>query len=152
MKHSKEATIFLLFWVWVLLAGTERLWAQKVDEKGSLQGVKQEVSEAYQSVKNFSVKQKDEAVKKSKNLMDDLDSRMEAMENSLDKKWDKLDQKAREQSRATMKSLRKQRDRVAEQYYELKYSSGKAWEEIKKGFVDTYRAISDSLSKAAKEF
>ena len=44
------------------------------------------------------------------------------------------------------------RDQIAERYYELKYSSGQAWEKIKKGFVDSYRAISDSFSRAAKEF
>ncbi|MBI5582713.1 MAG: hypothetical protein HY892_02720 [Deltaproteobacteria bacterium] len=152
MKYSKGAAIFILFWIWVLAAGAERLSAQTAAEKSTLQGVKQEVAETYQAVKNFSVKQKDEAVKKSKNLMDDLDARMEALEGNLDKKWDQMDQKARETSRATMKSLRKQRDQVAERYYELKYSSGKAWEGIKKGFIDSYRAISDSFSKAAKEF
>lgn len=152
MKHSKEILIFILFWIWVLTAGSERLWAQTTQEKTSWKDVKQEISEAYQSVKTYSVKQKDEAVKKSKNMLDDLDARMDSLENDLEKKYDQMDQKAREKSRATMKSLRKQRDQVAERYYELKYSSGKAWEEIKKGFVESYRAISESFGKAAKEF
>ena len=152
MSYLKGVMIFLLFFAGVFAVQINPSTAQSTAGKSALQGVKQEVSDAYQSVKNFSVKQKDEAVKKSKNLMDDLDARLEAMENSLDKKWDQMDQQAREKSRATMKTLRKQRDQVAERYYELKYSSGKAWEEIKKGFIDSYRAISDSFGKAAEEF
>ena len=152
MNCSKGAAIFLLFWIWVLTGGAERLWAQTAQEKTSWKDVKQEISEAYQSVKNYSVNQKDEAVKKSKNMLDDLDARLDSMENDLEKKYDQMDQKAREKSRATMKSLRKQRDQVADRYYELKYSSGKAWEEIKKGFIESYRAIGESFGKAAKEF
>ena len=153
MKTSEgSARIFILVLTIILVSGAGRLSAETASEESALKDVKQEVAEAFQAVKNFSLKQKNEAVKKSKDLLDDLDTRLEALEGSLDKKWDRMDQKAREQSRATLKSLRKQRDQVAERYYELKYSSGQAWEKIKKGFVDSYRSISDSFSKAAKEF
>ena len=153
MKTSGDsARIFILALTLILVPGAGRLAAETATEKSALPDVKQEVSEAFQSVKNFSLKQKNEAVKKSKDLLDDLDTRLEAMEGRLDKKWDRLDQKSREQSKDTLKSLRKQRDQVAERYYELKYSSGQAWEEIKKGFVDSYRSISNSFARAAKEF
>lgn len=147
-----SARIFILVLTLIFVSGAGRPAAETANEESGLKDVKKEVSEAFQSVRNFSLKQKNEAVKKSKELLDDLDTRLEALEGSLDKKWDRMDQKARDHSRATLKSLRKQRDQVAERYYELKYSSGRAWEKIKKGFVDSYRAISDSFGRAAKEF
>jgi hypothetical protein len=153
MKTSGGSTrIFILVLTLIFVPGAGRLSAETATEKSALPDVKQEISEAFQSVKNFSLKQKNEAVKKSKDLLDDLDTRLETMEGRLDKKWDRMDQKARQQAKDTLKSLRKQRAQVAEHYYELKYSSGQAWEEIKRGFVDSYRAISDSIAKAAKEF
>lgn len=153
MKTSAgSARIFILVLTLIFVSGAGRLSAETAGGESALKDVKQEVAEAFQAVKDFSLKQKNEAVKKSKDLLDDLDTRLEALEGSLDKKWDRMDQKAREQSRTTLKSLRKQRDQVAERYYELKYSSGRSWEKIKKGFVDSYRSISDSFSQAAKEF
>ena len=110
------------------------------------------VAEAVCAIKNYSVNQKDEAVKDIKKLIDNLDARIESVENWMEKKQSQMSQTTREKAKATLKELRKQRNEVAEWYGGLKYSSAEAWEDVKQGFSNGYNTLTKSLSKALNEF
>lgn len=81
-----------------------------------------------------------------------LDKRIEELEARVDESWGKMDKAAREKARANLKALRKQRTQVAEWYGSLKSSTGDAWEHMKKGFSDAYKALNDAWEKSEKEF
>jgi hypothetical protein len=152
MKVQNAYRISLVFILASLLSVAPVCFAATSTDKMTQKEMKQEVSEAAQAIKDYSVDQKDEAIKKVKALIDALDSRIESIKTSLDKKWDKMDQSARIKARATLRDIEKQRNLVAEWYGGLKHSSSGAWDQMKKGFSDSYTALRDSWKKAEKEF
>ena len=113
--------------------------------------VSKKVDETGQAIKNYTLAQRDEALKKAKAALDDLDARIGRMERKLDNEWDRADQAARKKARATLNALRRERNEVAEWYGGLKHSSAESWEQVKAGFVKSYEALKKSFSKAGKE-
>jgi Skp family chaperone for outer membrane proteins len=104
------------------------------------------------TIKDYTVAQRDEAIKNAKAALDDVDARIRGMERKLDNEWDKMDQAARKKARATLAALRRERNEVAEWYGGLKHSSAESWEQVKTGFVKSYEVLRDSFARARKEF
>ncbi len=121
-------------------------------ESGSVKDVKKETAEALEAIKNYSAEQRDETVKKVKQVMNDLDKEMERLEEKIDKKWGEMDKAARKNARETMKTLREQRNELAEWYGGIQHSSANAWDDVKRGFIKSYNALKESFSEAAGEF
>ncbi len=116
------------------------------------QQLKQEWGEAVETLKGYSVKQRDKAVANTKTTLDAMDQRLEQLETRAEAKWSDLSRETREQRKAALRSLRKQRNQLAEWYGGIKHSSGDAWEEVKQGFVSAYDALSESMGNAIDEF
>ncbi len=114
--------------------------------------VKEEVAESAEAIREYSAEQRDEAVQAAKETLARLDARIEAMQAKLDENWDEMDQAARQRSSDALKALKRQRTEVAEWYGGMKHSSAEAWEDVKKGFVDSYRSLGDAFGKAWDEF
>lgn len=51
-----------------------------------------------------------------------------------------------------MKALRKQRNDLAEWSGRMRESSAEAWDHVKQGFVESYRALADAFAKAENKF
>lgn len=103
-------------------------------------------------MENYSADQRDEALKKVRATIKELDTLINDLEGRVEKKWDRMDQAARYKARATLKSLREKRNELAEWYGGIQHSSGNAWEHVKKGFLDSFEALSKAYEKATKEF
>ena len=114
--------------------------------------VTQEAADAALAIKDYSVAQRDEALKKTKAALKDLDRRIDRLENRVEKNWDKMDQETRKNASATLRKLRQERNEVAEWYGGLEHGSAEAWEDVKSGFLNSYRTLHDSFAKAAKNF
>ncbi len=125
--------------------------AESPNDKTSVEDIKQETQDLLKALNSYTADQKDEAINKTKDALDSLDKRIDEMEAMIDKAWDKMDRAAREKARDSLKALRKQRTRVAEWYNRMKSSSGDAWDIIKKGFSDAYKALDDAWNKLKKE-
>lgn len=121
-------------------------------EKVAKKEVGQEVKEAVEAIKAYSADQKDEAVKKGKAVLDNLDGRIEQMESKIKKEWDQMGESARKTAKTSLEAIQKQRDEVAKWVGSMKQSSAGAWEEVKKGFVESYQTFHDSFDKAADKF
>lgn len=135
MKTQESRKASLVFITAVFFAmGSLSFAAQTSTNETGAKDVKEKVTEAVQAIEKYSVDQRDEAVKKGKAVLDDLDARIDSLESQLNKKWGQMDQSARKKVRASLKALRKQRNEVAEWYGGLKHSSSNAWEDVKKGF------------------
>ena len=134
-----------------ILGITSICFAETSTDKTTMEEVKQEMQDAIQVLKEYSVDQRDEAVKDTKAALNRLDNRIEALETRIDNNWDTMNEDVREKTRATLKSLRKQRTQMAEWYGSLKSSSAAAWEDIKKGFSDAYTSFYNAWEKAEKE-
>jgi hypothetical protein len=153
MKTQKlrKASLVLIMTVFFAM-GSVSFAAQTSTHETATKDVKEKVTEAAQAIKKYSVDQRDEAVKKAKAALDDLDVRIDSMESQLNKKWDQMDQSARKKARATLTALRKQRNEVAEWYGGLKHGSSNAWEDVKKGFLKSYQELRETLDKVHSEF
>ena len=119
--------------------------------KPTAEEVRQKLAESADAVKSYSVDKRDEAARKAKAALDVLDARIVALEEEVDRNWEKMDKAARERARGTLRALREQRVKVAEWYGALKNSSAGTWEEMKKGFSDAYKSLQHGWEKAERE-
>jgi DNA repair exonuclease SbcCD ATPase subunit len=126
--------------------------AQAASDKTTMQDVKKEMAEAAETIKHYSADQRDEALKKAKAVMEDLDARIDRLETSIHKQWGAMDKAARRKAQAALDKLKQQRKQMAESYNALQQSSAGAWEHVKKGFADSYTDLQDAWQKAEKEF
>ena len=126
--------------------------AAPASDKTSLEDVKKESKDLVQTLKGYSAAQRDEAIARIKVTLDDLDQRITALEATIDANWEKMDKTARENARASLQELRKERTEVAEWYGRLKSSSTEAWEQTKKVFSDAYKNLNDAWEKSEEEF
>ena len=152
MKSEKinfYTTVVLLI---AVLGFTPLCYAETQGDKTSIKEVKKETQDLIQALKAYSADQRDAAIQKTKASLDSLDKRIDALEKRIDNNWDKMNKSAREETRASLKSLQQQRVQVAEWFGRLKSSSDDAWEHMKKGFSKAYSDINDAWEKAEKEF
>ena len=150
-KKLRKANLVFITAVFLAMASIS-FAAQTSTDQTTTKEVKQKVAEAAEAIKNYSVVQRDEALKKAKAVLDDLDARIDRMQSRLNEKWDQMDQVAREKATASLTALRTQRNEIAEWYGGLKHSSSKAWEDVKEGFLKSYRAMREAFDKAQSEF
>jgi peptidoglycan hydrolase CwlO-like protein len=153
MNTQKLGKASLVFITAVFFAmGSASFAAQTSAHETGTKDVKGKVTDAAQAIEKYSVDQRDEAVKKAKAALDDLDARVDSLESQINKKWGQMDQSAREKARASLKALKKQRNEVAEWYGGLKHSSSNAWEDVKKGFLKSYQGLRDAFDKVYSQF
>lgn len=135
-----------------LLMSFAALDAFAAAEDTARKDVSKKVEAAAEAIKNYTVLQKDEAIKNAKATLEDLDARIKQMEDRLDKEWNHMDSAARDTARASLRKLREQRTDLADWYGQLKQSSASAWDSVKRGFADSYETLRGSIEKVQKEF
>jgi len=126
-------------------------YAQTEDTNISIEEVKKETQDLLQTIGSYTADRKDEAVQKAKEGLGRLDKRIDSLEASIDQNWNKMNEAARKEARENLRALRKQRNQVAEWYGSMKTSSADAWNHMKKGFSDAYKALVDAWEKSEKE-
>ncbi|MFP4168089.1 MAG: hypothetical protein ACLFSY_04480 [Desulfonatronovibrionaceae bacterium] len=114
--------------------------------------VKKETKDLLRALKSYSVDQRDQAIQESQEALDKMDKRIDALESSIEKNWDKMDKNARDKARSSLKTLKKKRSQVAQWHESLKNSSADAWEHIKQGFSDAYSGLNQAWKKSISEF
>ncbi len=146
--NSNAKTYFLT----LLLLGSAAASSPATADDAARKDMSKKVEAAADAIKNYTVAQKDDALKSAKTRLEDLDARIVQMEDRLDKQWSQMDNAARGSARASIRNLREQRTEVADWYGQLKQSSAAAWERVRRGFSDSYEALRTSIEKVQKEF
>jgi hypothetical protein len=126
--------------------------AEPSGNKSTAKDIAKKADETSRAIKNYTVAQRDEAIKNAKAALDDADRRIDRMERKLDSEWERMDQATRKRARATLDALRRERNEAAEWYGGLKHSSAESWEQVKTGFVKSYEVLKESFAKARKGF
>ncbi len=121
-------------------------------ENDNAKEVGRKLDEAGAAIKDYTVEQRDEAVKNAKSALEQLDSNINRLAADIDARWDKLDSGAREKAYDSMDRLRKERNDAAEWVGGLKHSSKEAWGEVKDGFARSYDSLVATLRRAKDEF
>ena len=120
--------------------------------KTTAKDVSRKTEDTGRAIRDYTVAQRDEAIKQARAGLDDLDARIRRMERKLDNDWERMDQAARRNARATLDALRRERNEAGEWYGGLKHSSAESWEQVKAGFVKSYEVLKESFARARKKF
>lgn len=104
------------------------------------------------SLKEYSIDQRDKAVNKAEQVLANIDTRIDTLETRIDNQWDSMSKDARDNTKATLKTLRQQRNKLSEQYGRIQNSSASAWNDMKEGFANAYHALSRSWQEAEQNF
>ena len=116
------------------------------------ENVQEEWAEAIESIKGYSVNQRDVAVKKAGIALEELDEHIDVLEQRTADEWDTLSVEARAARLKMLQNLTEQRKELAEWYGGMKHSSSKAWVEVREGFVDAYDVLQKAWVDAVEEF
>ncbi|MFO7604729.1 MAG: hypothetical protein R6W72_00310 [Desulfurivibrionaceae bacterium] len=146
MKIDRSVLPVLIFIAFSMFALAPFQLIKAANDK-SLKEVRKGTRELLQTLKSYSAKQRDKAIKESRAALKDLDGRIESLEEHIDKNWDEMDKAARQKARASLKTLRTQRNKVAELYGAMKNSSAEAWDNMKEGFSDGYQELYDTYQE-----
>ncbi|HON37594.1 MAG: hypothetical protein ACOX3E_05510 [Desulfomonilia bacterium] len=114
--------------------------------------VEREVEEAAEAIRDYSIEQRDEALRQGRKAMDDIDSRIIRFREQISEHWNEMEPEMRSQARETLKALQQQRSEVARRLDELRTSSAGAWEEVKQGFVRSYEDLRRSFERAGETY
>lgn len=136
----------------VMLCASLSLAAHHKEEKTTASDVKEEILETYDVLKSYTLDQRDEAMVAAQDRINELDAQIARMQEKIDNKWQDMSQATRERTRRTLDTLRQQREELSEWFGGLRYSSQEAWEEVKKGFADSYDRLEDAVVRAGEEF
>jgi len=152
MIFQEKVHCAFLFVLMGMLGVLTPSYAETPANKTSITEVKKETQDLLRALKSYTADQRDDAIQKTKATLDKLDKRIEALETRIHNNWDNMDKAARNNARASLKALRKQRTQVAEWYGRLKSSSAGAWDHMKQGLADAYKALHKAWEKAETEF
>jgi hypothetical protein len=140
----------------VFMLSANQLLAEEQGESGAdpaqLENVQEEWSEAIDSIKGYSVNQREAAVEKAGIELEKLDERIDVLKQRTADEWDTLSAETRAARLAALQELTVQRNELAEWYGGMKHSSSQAWVEVREGFVDAYDILQDAWGAALEEF
>jgi hypothetical protein len=133
-----------------ILGTSSFCYAETESAPASIETVKKETQDLLNSLRSYSVDKKDEAVQKAKEGLSKLDTLIASQQGKLDKNWDNMSGKAREQAADNLTALGEQRAQVSAWYSSMKTSSVDTWDRMKKGYSDAYNAIEESWEESGK--
>ena len=134
-----------------LLVVAAPVQAQTAEDKASVERITQEADDLMSALKAYGAAQRDEALKKTETALDSLDKRIDALESRVDAQWNTMDSAAREQARASLKALQRERREVALWFGSMRDGSVEAWDKLKAGFVGAYSSLNKAWQKTEKD-
>jgi hypothetical protein len=154
-----DGRINLVVWfitVSIFMVLTNQLLAEEPGKSNAdsehLENVQEEWSETVESIKGYSVNQREVAVKKAGIALENLDERIDVLGQRTADEWDELSAETREARLAALRKLTEQRRELAEWYGGMKHSSSQAWVEVREGFIDAYDILQSAWTDALEEF
>lgn len=121
-------------------------------EATQLEDVRAEWSEAIESLKGYSVNQREAAVKMAGAALDEMDERIEILQQRTVDEWESLSAETREARLEALEKLVESREAMAEWYDDMERSSAEAWVEVREGFVSAYAVVQEAWADALEEF
>lgn len=114
--------------------------------------LKRELDQKVEAIRTYSAEGRNEALANAKRAADDLDRQIQALQQQMDQRSNRMGEAARDRARATMADLGKRRNALAEWMGGLRHGSTAAWGEVRSGFVRSYHELADALRKARADF
>jgi len=139
---------------WLLIAQAPVMAApeQAADPEVDLQQLQDDWAAALDSLQDYSVDQRDAAVAKAGETLEQMDEQLAALQQRTDAEWAAMSAEARMTRTRLMRDLAAKRNELAEWYGGMKHSSAQAWGDVKDGFVDAYERLEIAWLEAVDEF
>lgn len=140
------------FALWLPVAIAQEPPPARTDtEERQREEMRREVSEAVEAIRSYSIERRKEAVAEARKAMEDADRRSERLQAVMVGRWDRMDAAARQRSQDAMADLRRRRNELGEWAGGMKHGSREAWDEVKAGFIRSYRDFIDALESARRQ-
>lgn len=149
-NHPRNALAAGLLGATLVLAAPA-MAAGDQDSGTDYEQLKQDWSEAIDTLQGYSARQRDKALAQGRETLTAMDRRLDTLEARAAAQWDQWSQETRQERQAALQALRRQRRELAEWYGGLKHGSDDAWSEVKQGFAAAYRDLADAMGKAIDE-
>lgn len=107
---------------------------------------------AVERIRSYSIAQREQAVADAKRAMEKIDARIVQLDADMRARGARMDAAARKRADAAMADLRTRRDKLEGWSTRMREAAGPAWEEVKSGFVASYRELADALHRARAQF
>lgn len=114
--------------------------------------VKYHAAKTAEALRDLTAEQRDEALGRARATMDQLDEKIDDLQQKMYEGWDLMDKSAREKTVKTIDNLNKERNQVAEWYGAMMHSSSQAWGDVKDGFIKSFENLRASFQQAQSEF
>ena len=111
--------------------------------------VKKEINETLHAIAATTEEQRDQAKLKAEELVGRLDTEIRNLEAEIDKRSGEMTWAAKLRLNSNLRQLKRRRNDLAKRYDALREDTKQAWEDIKSGFVDGVRAVTEKLDDAA---
>jgi hypothetical protein len=111
--------------------------------------VKKEINETLQAIGATTEEQRDQAKLKAEELLGRLDTEIRNLEAEIDKRSLEMTWASKLRLKSNLRQLKRRRNDLAKHYDALREDTKQAWEDIKSGFVDGVRAVTEKLDDAA---
>ena len=128
------------------------LAAHHESQKATASDVQEEAMETYDALRSYSLAQRDEAIEVAQEKIKKLDVRISELETAIDEKWQGMSKATQAKTRETLETLRQKRQDLSEWLGGIRYSSEAAWDDVKKGFADSYDRLEKAFVKASENF
>lgn len=104
-----------------------------------------------ETIKSYSIDKKDEAVKKAKEMMDNINTRADKLEQQANEKKKEWSAALAEKKAQEVAEIKKARTELSARYEHLMKASKKAWESAKEAFMKSFRKFQHKLDKVKSD-
>ena len=116
--------------------------------------VETQMEETLDDIQNYSVEQKNEAMRVARHAIDDLDQQITLLQGDINSQWRDLSQDARLHKQEALASLKEQQTQLETRYQALQNASEDNWDVAKVKFQQSWEAAKQgwqSLTAPAPE-
>lgn len=113
--------------------------------------VEQGNESSLEALQRYSAEKRDQAVAQAHELMDALDRRIASLRERADEQWSEMSEAAREKMQASLRALEDEREALGRAFDSLGESSAQTWEDVKAGFIDSYRTLREHFQATEKD-
>lgn len=122
------------------------------DNDVTIEEVQQAFARAADRVQDYTVDQREDALRSAREAIDVAEAEIRRMEDRLDRQWDRMSTAARRDARQAMREMNERRFVLARWYGSMTSSSKGAWGDIKRGFAKAFDDMERAMSNARAEF
>ena len=103
-------------------------------------------------VAHYTATQRDEAAATIDQQMQKMDTRINQLEQQVASMGEEVNKGVKQQRTQMLDTIKQNRKELSNWTEEVRTDSGKAWDEVFKGFSSAYGTLAESLNRAEKEF